>query len=107
MLLNILGDGEWRLYKQKVVDLNIVDKIYYCGYVSNDKIEEYYKKAYLFIVPAKHESFRLTVAEAMALGLPVISTTRTAIPELVQHGITGKEMGNLIIQTLKSEELLR
>jgi len=37
----------------------------------------------------------------MASGLPVISTTRTAIPELVQHGISGKEMGNLIYSNFK------
>lgn len=87
--LDILGDGEWETYRQKAIDLGIADKIHYHGYVANDKIGEYYKQARLFVAPTKHESFGLTIAEAMASGLPIIATSATAIPELIQHGKTG------------------
>ncbi|MHC2995249.1 MAG: glycosyltransferase family 4 protein [Candidatus Atribacteria bacterium] len=153
VLLDILGDGNWEPYRQKAMDLGIADKVHYHGYIANDQIGEYYKKAYLFVAPTKHESFGLTIAEAMAAGLPVVSTLTTAIPEVVENGATGilvpwndvdalakaistlldnpemaksmgeagrkrvermftwhiaaKEMENLIIQTLKSKELLR
>jgi len=36
-----------------------------------------------------HECFGLVVAEAMACGVPVITTTRGAMPELVENGVNG------------------
>ncbi|MDI6889641.1 MAG: glycosyltransferase family 4 protein [Thermodesulfovibrionales bacterium] len=87
--LDILGNGNWKPYKQKAIDLGIIDKVHYHGYVANDQIGEYYKEAYLFVAPTKHESFGLTLAEAMAAELPVVSTLTTAISEVVKDGVTG------------------
>ncbi|MBA7603143.1 D-inositol-3-phosphate glycosyltransferase [subsurface metagenome] len=87
--LDILGDGNWEPYSQKAMDLGIADKVHYRGYIANDQIGGYYKKAYLFVAPTKHESFGLTIAEAMAAELPVVSTLTTAIPEVVEDSATG------------------
>ena len=43
----------------------------------------------LCILPSRIESFGLTMAEAMAAGIPVISTKAGAIPEIIKDGETG------------------
>jgi len=43
----------------------------------------------LFLLPSETESFGLAALEAMAAGVPVISSNAGGIPEVNQHGITG------------------
>jgi glycosyltransferase involved in cell wall biosynthesis len=43
----------------------------------------------LFVLPSLEEGLPLALVEAMALGVPVISTPVNAIPEAVVHGVTG------------------
>jgi len=43
----------------------------------------------VFVLPSLEEGLPLALVEAMALGVPVISTPVNAIPEAVEHGVTG------------------
>jgi glycosyltransferase involved in cell wall biosynthesis len=52
-------------------------------------MHELYQKADLLLFPTRREGFGLCVAEAMACGLPVVSTRCSAIPELVDEGRGG------------------
>jgi glycosyltransferase involved in cell wall biosynthesis len=89
IILDILGDGDWESYQQKVEAFGLSDYVRYHGYVPYHLINEYYKKGYLLVAPTKHEAFGLTIVEAMASGLPVIATAVTSVPELVKNGVTG------------------
>lgn len=44
----------------------------------------------IFVLPTKNECFPLTILEAMSAELAVISTHEGAIPDIVDHGITGE-----------------
>lgn len=51
--------------------------------------EEVYSAADVFVMPTEAEGWGFTNAEAMSFALPVISTRISAIPEIVEHGVTG------------------
>ena len=48
----------------------------------NEKLE-LYKNASLFVYPSLYEGFGLPVLEAMACGVPVITSNRSSLPEVV------------------------
>ena len=53
------------------------------GAVSNKRLLELYEEADIFTYPSRYEGFGFPVLEAMACGAPVITTNRTALPEVV------------------------
>ena len=44
----------------------------------------------MVVVPSRYETFGYTVAEAMAMGCPIVASRTGAIPELIEHGIAGR-----------------
>jgi glycosyltransferase involved in cell wall biosynthesis len=49
-----------------------------------------WRGADFFVMPTRHEAFGMVYQEAAAAGLPAIATAINAIPELVEHGVTGQ-----------------
>ena len=72
------GDIEKLLTK-----LGIKECVTFTGRIENDAFVRHYAKAFLAIVPSVYEGFGFPAGEAMACGLPVISTTGGALPEVV------------------------
>lgn len=71
--LTILGDGQLKsTLKNTAKDLMIIQKVLFEGIVSN--VTSYLKKHDCFILSSNSEGFPNVVLEAMATGLPVIST---------------------------------
>lgn len=59
------------------------------GRVAYEAMHRLYRAADVLFFPTRREGFGLCVAEAMACGLPVVSTRCSAIPELVDEGRGG------------------
>lgn len=92
----IVGDGPlYTKLKNLIGKLGISKYVTMVGSVPHQKIQSFLKKAHLFILPStkgkdgNQEGIPNALKEAMALGLPVISTYHSGIPELVDHMRSG------------------
>jgi glycosyltransferase involved in cell wall biosynthesis len=91
-LLHIVG---WELngvknientLKKLAKDFNIEDKVVFHGKKKVGKeLNEMYRKADIYVIPSYHEGFPRTIWEAMANGLPVITTPVGGIPNILKH----------------------
>ncbi len=80
----IVGDGPERGNVESLIrEMNLADRVILTGEVSDGDLIGLYRAAELFVLPSVYEGFGIVLVEAMAAGLPVISTTASAIPEVV------------------------
>lgn len=74
--------------KQLIKDLNIQDHVTFKGRVEHHQgLLYYYNVAEVFVLPTFMDSFAAVNLEAMACGLPVISTDREEIPYYLKPGV--------------------
>ncbi len=66
-----------------ISDLGIAHLITFTGRISDEQFVKEYAKATMAVIPSIYEGFGLPAGEAMACGVPVISTTGGALPEVV------------------------
>ena len=66
-------------------DFDLPKNVVFTGGVSSDVLLGFYSKSSLFVLPSIEEGLSMTIAEAMACGLPVICTTNTGGWELIKH----------------------
>ncbi len=86
--LLFVGDGPERPAAENLCrDLNLCDDMRFVG--KQEQMEEILAVADLFVLPSEYESFGLAALEAMAAGVPVISTNVGGLPEINVNGITG------------------
>jgi glycosyltransferase involved in cell wall biosynthesis len=57
--------------------------------ISEEGLLNAYRAADIFVFPSLAEGFGQVLLEALASGLPIIATTRTAAPDLIRHGEEG------------------
>ncbi len=89
--LTIVGDGPARRhFEQAAQAAGVFDRTRFLGAVGQDGIRERYAGADLFCLPSFAEGIPVVAMEAMAMGLPVISTRVMGIPELVDDGEHGR-----------------
>lgn len=94
--LKIIGGGKERINLQRLIDeLELTQSVFLLGKMSLFDIAEELQKAHLFCLPSETaqngdvEGIPNALKEAMAIGLPVISTRHAGIPELITHLRTG------------------
>ena len=94
--LLMIGDGPERQNIEDLCkELHVCDDIRFLG--KQEQMEEILNIADLFILPSEYESFGLAALEAMACGVPVISSNAGGIPEININGETGylSEIGDV------------
>jgi N-acetyl-alpha-D-glucosaminyl L-malate synthase BshA len=86
--LILAGDGPERHVAERLIrDLRLCEKVIFLGKVRDTA--PVLEISDLFILPSETESFGLAALEAMAMGVPVISSNTGGIPEVNIHGETG------------------
>ena len=76
-------DAETNRLRTLAQNLGVEDRIIFTGEVDDKVLHQYYRHALLFLFPSRTEGFGLTLLEAMAYGLPAISSNRTSLPEVI------------------------
>lgn len=93
---NIVGDGYLRENLERLIlDLDLNEKIKILGWLDEDEVFKLMHDSDIFILTSvtsqdgDQEGIPVSLMEAMAVGLPVISTYHSGIPELVTDGKSG------------------
>jgi colanic acid/amylovoran biosynthesis glycosyltransferase len=118
----IVGEGEQRNELLALIkELHLTEYVQLAGYIphESDQLIAEYKKADIFILPSNvssdgdKEGIPGTIVEAMACGLPVISTLHAGIPCIIKDGVHGflvpehdwAQIADRITQYVESESL--
>jgi glycosyltransferase involved in cell wall biosynthesis len=65
-----------------VSDCRLADAVRSLGLVREEDLPSLYRGAHALVMPSRYEGFGLPVLEAMACGTPVLSSDKTALPEV-------------------------
>jgi len=88
--LTVVGDGDGRgTYEDLAAAMNLAGATTFTGWLERAELAEAYRSAAVFALPSTNDSFPLVIAEAMASGLPVVSTLVGGIPTLVDNEADG------------------
>jgi len=86
--LLLIGDGPERSrIQQRCREMGTCESVVFLGKLKRP--EKVMSVSDLYIQASGHESFGLSALEAMASGIPVVSTDSGGIPEVVQNGVSG------------------
>jgi len=111
--LMLVGDGpEKERAERLAMELGIYDKIIFFG--NSNEVNQILGYSDLFLLPSETESFGLAALEAMAVGVPVISSNTGGLPEVNEHGVSGylsnvKDVEDMVknaLAILKDEDTL-
>jgi glycosyltransferase involved in cell wall biosynthesis len=79
------GKGEWyyRSLRKRIQELQLGEHVRFLGHIPEEERYFWYHGADLFVYPSLYEGFGLPVAEALACGIPVVTTSVSSLPEVV------------------------
>jgi glycosyltransferase involved in cell wall biosynthesis len=88
--LVVAGSGpELQRLRSLAAELGIVERVDFCGSLDRDQIAELYRSASLVLNPSRVDNMPNSVLEAMASGVPVVSTNVGGVPWILRHEING------------------
>ena len=108
----MVGDGPDRFQAEKLCKkLGLCDKVVFMG--KQENVSEILAVTDIFLLPSENESFGLAVLEALACGVPCVTSNAGGLPEVNINGETGftvkvgeiDTFANRIEQLLNNEEL--
>jgi len=96
----IVGGKPTQEYIQMQKDMNLTN-VHFLDFMNKEEISKYYKAADLFVLPTREDIWGLVINEAMAYGLPVITTDKcVAGIEMIK-----KDKNGLLIKPNDTKEL--
>jgi len=99
--LLIVGSGEEKEKLRTLVrELNIEKQITFVGRVENELVPEYMAAADIFVLPSLREGMSIAILEAMASGLPIVTTDTCGMSEVIRDSKNG-----FLVEPKKSDQL--
>jgi UDP-glucose:(heptosyl)LPS alpha-1,3-glucosyltransferase len=90
MRLMVVGGRESPRWTRRVAALGLTDRVRFVGQVEDP--ERYYAAADVFVLPTHFDPFANATLEAMAAGLPVVTTRMNGVSEILMPGTDGSIM---------------
>lgn len=103
IIVQLCGYDEKGEIQERIKQLNLTKRIQYVGWVTEMAKEQIYRGAMLSVLPSYFEGLSISILEAMANGIPVITTNISTMPEVIGNNMYLVEPGD--IRTL-SEKIL-
>jgi N-acetyl-alpha-D-glucosaminyl L-malate synthase BshA len=106
--LLFVGDGPERQSAEELCrTLGICEKVQFVG--KQEQMEDILAIGDLFLLTSEYESFGLAALEAMASGVPVVSTNAGGLSEINEHGATGflADVGDVETMSKQSLDILK
>lgn len=73
----------------QIAQLGLHNKVVLLGALPHHKVKEFYQLSHLLVLPSHAEGVPNVVLEAMASGLPVLSTLCGGVSSIIDHGVNG------------------
>ncbi len=84
--------------REAVSTLNLGDAVVFTGSVSEAELKSYYLVSHVFATASEHEGFCVPLVEAMAMNVPIVAYSSSAIPETVgDAGLVWRERDPLLL----------
>lgn len=115
-IAGVVPDKEYLRTVQDWIDAHdLRQAITFLGSVSQDSLVKEYEQCALLVLPSGQETSPMVIAEAMAVGKPVVATHVGGVPYLIDEGETGfvvevgdiDQLANRITTVLSDDELQR
>ena len=88
LLILLAGGSEERRLRRLAAELGLRE-VEFVGGVAHEEVPTYLARASLFLNSSRVDNQPLSILEAFASGVPVVSTDAGGIPDIVRHGETG------------------
>jgi UDP-glucose:(heptosyl)LPS alpha-1,3-glucosyltransferase len=85
--LLVVGNDAAEIFRQQAKRLGVLDRCHWER--PHPEVIDFYASADVYVSPSREDSFGLPVAEAMACGLLVITSSQAGVSALVRDGIDG------------------
>lgn len=84
------GDGPfYDLARRSAEQMNVSDIVDFAGFLNDDELRAVMARAWLLAITSEYEGIPLVALEALAMGVPVLSTAVGAVGEAIEDGRTG------------------
>jgi glycosyltransferase involved in cell wall biosynthesis len=88
--LVVVGDGPLRADMEALAEsLKVADRVRFTGWVTQSQVRDYLQRADVFVLPSLMEGLSIALLQAMACGLPVITSDAVGNRDIVHNGQNG------------------
>lgn len=112
--LLVIGDGPAKNTLTKLSEkLGLNKKVYFTGFISRDKLLDFFQVSDIFVSASLSETYSMTVTESLSAGVPVVLREDTCYFDRITHGENGlmaksdKDFADALLELITKPEKLK